>query len=440
MSDRNGESGGEPQSAYQKFLDELPRTGPGTRGGEMLRRYWHPVCLSANLKDIPVAVRMLSEDLVAFRDGSGRPGLVGIRCPHRLASLEYGQVREDGLMCSYHGWRFDVKGRCIDQPLEPRESAAKNNIRHLWYPVEEWGGVVWTYMGPEKEDPPPLPKIDVLARTDGEVRIVDGDMRNYNYLNWMENFADMGHAVILHGLEVRDIPDELRPYNDYTVKNWMPLPLEHVETDYGMKTVSVLDTGDPEIKFVNTWSLAMPIHWRFSGIRSGFPPDFTDERQEGGGMIRIIDDRRFELFRYNLMRQGNFKGAWVFGLPQGLQGTVEKKNYDKRKYSGWEGIPALEDLVLQESQGAIPDRRLEHLASSDRGVILMRRIWQKAMDDVAHGRAPKGMARRLNGMLEVDTFHGHIKARELKIGPENLPSSRDGGGLIRDKNGNLVFA
>jgi nitrite reductase/ring-hydroxylating ferredoxin subunit len=427
-------------SPYQKLLEELPRTGPGTKGGEMLRRYWHPVCLSTNLRDIPIAVRMLCEDLVLFRDGKGRAGLLGIRCPHRLASLEYGQVREDGLMCSYHGWKYDVKGRCIDQPLEPPGSDLKSNIRHLWYPVQEWGGVVWTYMGPEKDNPPPLPKIDVLARTDGEVRIADGDVRNYNYLNWMENFADMGHAVILHGLQVRDIPPELQPYNDRTIKNWMPLPLEHVETDYGMKTVSVLDTADPEVKFVNTWSMAIPIHWRFSGIRSGFPPDFTDERQEGGGMIRIIDDTHFELFRYNLMRQGNFKGAWIFGLPQGLEGTVEKKSYDKRRYSNWEGIPALEDLVLQESQGAIPERRLEHLASSDRGVIMMRRIWHKAMEDVTQGKDPKGVLRADNGMLEVDTFHGHVKVSELKIGPENMPSSADGGGLIRDQNGNLVFA
>jgi nitrite reductase/ring-hydroxylating ferredoxin subunit len=440
MSDARADNGAAAQSAYQKFLDELPRTGPGTRGGEMLRRYWHPVCLSANLKDIPVAVRMLCEDLVVFRDGKGRPGLLGIRCPHRLASLEYGQVRDDGLMCSYHGWKFNVDGRCIDQPLEPHGAALTNPIRHLWYPVEEWGGVVWSYMGPEKENPPPLPKIDVLARTDGEVRLAEGDVRNYNYLNWMENFADMGHAVILHALAVRDVPDEMKPYNDHSIKNWAPLPLEHVETDYGMKTVAVLDTGDPEIKFVNTWSLAMPIHWRFSGIRSGFPPDFTDERQEGGGMIRIIDDTHFELIRYNLMRKGNFKGAWIFGLPEGLQGTVEKKPYDKRKYSGWEGIPALEDLVLQESQGAIPERRLEHLASSDRGVLMMRRIWQKAMDDVANGKSPKGVIREANDMLEVDTFHGHVKVSELKIGPENMPSSTEGRGLIRDKNGELVFA
>jgi nitrite reductase/ring-hydroxylating ferredoxin subunit len=431
---------GSGPSGFQKLLDDLPRTGPGTRAGEMLRRYWHPVCLADELRDIPVAVRMLSEDLVAFRDGKGRPGLLGIRCPHRLASLEYGQVREDGLMCSYHGWKYDVRGHCIDTPLEPCDSTLKNNIRHLWYPVQEWGGVVWTYMGPEKDNPPPLPKIDVLARTDGEVKLVDGDLRNYNYLNWMENFADMGHAVILHGQVVRELPDDLKPYTDTSIKNWLPLPLHHVETAFGMKTVSVLDTGDPQIKFVNTWSLAMPIHWRFSGIRSGFPPDFTDERQEGGGMIRIIDDTHFELIRYNLWREGNYRGPWMFGLPANLQGTVEKRPYDQRRYAGWEGVPALEDLVLQQSQGEIPDRKFEHLGTSDRGVIMLRRIWHKAMEDTAAGKDPKGVVREAKEMLEVDTFHGHVPSSELRIGPENMPSSVGGRGLIRDTRGNLVFA
>ena len=193
MAETKAENAG--QSAYQKLLDDLPRTGPGTRGGEMLRRYWHPVCLSAEPQGHShCGSECFAKIWSCFATAKDGPGLLGIRCPHRLASLEYGQVREDGLMCSYHGWRYDAKGRCIDQPLEPRDSALKNNIRHLWYPVEEWGGVIWTYMGPEKENPPPLPKIDVLARTDGELKLVDGDVRNYNYLNWMENFADMGHA------------------------------------------------------------------------------------------------------------------------------------------------------------------------------------------------------------------------------------------------------
>jgi hypothetical protein len=183
----------------------------------------------------------------------------------------------------------------------------------------------------------------------------------------------------------------------------------------------------------------MPIHWRFSGIRSGFPPDFTDERQEGGGMIRIIDDTHFELIRYSLWRKGNYRGNWLFGLPASLQGTVEKKAHDKRRYSAWEGVPALEDLVLQESQGEIPDRKLEHLGTSDRGVIMLRRIWHKAMEDVANGRDPKAVSREVKEILEVDTYHGHVRADKLKIGPENMPSSRGGQGLIRDSDGNLVF-
>jgi hypothetical protein len=97
-------------------------------------------------------------------------------------------------------------------------------------------------------------------------------------------------------------------------------------------------------------------------------------------------------------------------------------------------------LVLQESQGEIPDRRFEHLGTSDRGVIMMRRIWHKAMEDVANGKDPKGVNRQREVMLEVDTFHGHVKVGELKIGPENMPSSMDGRGLIRDQNGKLVFS
>jgi len=433
--------------AYTKFLEELPRTGPGTMAGEMLRRYWHPVYLSSDLKDIPVATTMLGEDLVLFRDAEGRPGLLGLKCSHRGASLEYGQIRENGIMCSYHGWTYDARGRCIEMPLEPPDSGFKEKIQHPWYPATEWGGFIWAYMGPDKENPPPLPEIDVLARTDGEIILSSGDVRNYNYLNWLENFADMGHAFILHSLIRTDVPDELKPYNESTIKSWIPAQLEFVETDYGMKTVAVWDTGEPEIKFVNTWSIARPTYWRFSGITAGLPPDFTDDRREAGGMLRIIDDTHFEIFRFTLFRKGNYKGTIVpsrttsqqRGLPPDLRGRVEKKGYDNRKYPAWEGIPTVEDLVMQESQGAVLDRSAEHLGTSDRGVILLRRIWRKAMEDVASGREPKGISRLEREMLEVDTFHGHIKAVELEIGPRNLPSSLNGRGLIRDRSGKLVF-
>ena len=415
--------------------------------GEMLRRYWHPVHLSKDLQELPVPMRMLSEDLVLFRDAKGNPGLIGARCAHRGAALEYGQIREAGLMCSYHGWTYDARGRCVAMPLEPPGTRLKEKIRHLWYPIEEWAGVLWTYMGPEKENPPPLPKIDVLARSDGEVHVTGGDVRRYNYLNWMENFADMGHAFVLHGLVAMEVPEELGPYNDSTIQGYFPSRLEFVETDYGMKTVAVWETGDPGVMFVNAWSIAMPTHWRFSGVNAGLPPDFTDDRRESGGMLRIIDDTHFEIFRYTLLRKGNFGGNFIprktaasdRGLPRILQGTAEKKDHDKRRYSAWEGIAPLEDLVLQESQGEIADRAAEHLATSDRGVILLRKILRRAMEDVAGGKPPKGPRHEEKEMIEVDTYHGHIRADEFEIGPRNLPSSRNERGLIRDRSGNLVF-
>jgi phenylpropionate dioxygenase-like ring-hydroxylating dioxygenase large terminal subunit len=162
------------KSGYLQFLRDYPTTTPGTKGGEMLRQYWHPVCLSKDLRDLPYGVRMLGEDLVAFRTSDGRPALLARRCPHRCASLEYGQVGPAGLMCSYHGWTFDGRGNCVDMPLEPVDTPLKKSIHQTWYPTEEWGGVVWCYMGADKENPPPLPKIDILARSDGEIILERG--------------------------------------------------------------------------------------------------------------------------------------------------------------------------------------------------------------------------------------------------------------------------
>ncbi|MSQ73602.1 MAG: hypothetical protein EXR27_20355, partial [Betaproteobacteria bacterium] len=426
----------------------FPLTGPDTRAGAVLRHYWHPLCLSADLKDIPYPVRMLGEDLVAFRTAQGVVGLVGSRCPHRCAALEYGQVRHEGLQCSYHGWTFDTRGRCIDMPLEPENSALRDEVRHVWYPTREWAGVVWCYMGKDKDAPPPLPKIDILSRDDGELVVGRGDIRNYNYQNFMENFADLGHAYVLHMFVPMVVPDEVRPYCDLSVDiDWRKADLRVYETHFGLKSVVVHPTDDPQRKFVNTWSLVMPYHFRFGGITAGLPPDYTNDRRESGGMLRIIDDHHFEIFRYTLIRPGNFRALFFSresdvsrGLAEGARGTVAKKEYDHRKYPAWEGRPPVEDLVIQETQGVIPPRELETLASSDAGVVLLRRIWRKSMDNVAQGKPPKQLETDENGVIRVDTFKGVVNAGEIVLGPANMPDSRDGRGLIRDADGRLVFS
>lgn len=429
------------------FLKDFPKTGAGTVAGNMLRQYWHPLCLSDDLKDLPYPVRMLGEDLVAFRGLDGSVNLIDAKCPHRRASLIYGQIKSKGLSCSYHGWTFDGRGHCVDTPLEPEASALKDEVNHLWYPAQEWAGVVWCYMGADKENPPPLPKIDILTRTDGELVVQRGDFRNYNYLNFLENFADMGHVYVLHMLAPGSVPKDVEPYCDMSVStNWHEIIHRTFETEYGMKCVLVHPTGNPEIKFVNTWSLALPTYWRFGGISAGLPPDFTNDRRESGGMLRIIDDHHFEIFRYTLIRPGNFRSTFFprasdvsRGLAEGLSGLGEKKDYDYRKYPAWEGLPPVEDLVIQESQGAIPDREAEFLGTSDIGVVMLRRIWRKSMQAVANGRKPKTISLNGNNLFKVDTYKGFAREAEIKLGPENMPSSENGRGLIRDAAGNLVF-
>jgi len=438
----------EQNESYRAFLREFPKTGPGTRAGAMLRHYWHPVCLSADLKDIPYAVRMLGEDLVAYRGIDGKVGLIGVQCAHRCASLEYAHIKANGLQCSYHGWTYDTRGRCVDMPLEPADSKLKSRVRQPWYPTEEWAGVVWCYMGPDKENPPPLHKIDILARADGEMILQRGDVRNYSYLNFLENFVDIGHSYVLHLLVQPPVPAELVPYCDQTVDlDFRRMVHKVVETDFGLKSVLVHNTADPNVKYVNTWSMALPSHFRFCGLTAGLPPDFTNDRREGGGMLRIIDDEHFEIFRYTLIRPGNFRGT-IFprvsdtarGLAEGLQGVTERKPHDNRKYAAWEGRPPLEDLVMQETQGVIPDRESEFLVSSDVGVAMLRRMWRKSMDDVAAGRRAKAHVLDNEGVFETDTFKGLVAPDQITIGPRNMPSSKDGRGLIRDRDGRLVFA
>ena len=124
--------------------------------GQMMRRYWLPACLTEEIPEPdgdPVRVRLLGENLVAFRDSEGRVGVLQEQCPHRKASLYYGRNEEGGLRCLYHGWKFDVDGQCVDMSSEPAESGLCAKVKHKAYPVHEAGGVIWTYLGPTAEMP-----------------------------------------------------------------------------------------------------------------------------------------------------------------------------------------------------------------------------------------------------------------------------------------------
>ena len=151
--------GGAPSS----YVAALTEVGRGTPMGELMRRYWHPVGLLSHATTTPRAVRVLGEDRVLFRDRTGRPGLVKARCCHRGTTLYYGKVEERGIRCCYHGWLFDVEGRCLEMPAEPEPAGAQcQRVRQPWYPVEERYGLVFAYLGPP-EKKPVLPRYECLA-------------------------------------------------------------------------------------------------------------------------------------------------------------------------------------------------------------------------------------------------------------------------------------
>src|SRR5581483_10217547 len=169
----HGCHGGSEVTMLSREDNELiTRVGPGTPMGQLMRQYWLPVLLSSELPAPdcePVRTLILGEKLIAFRDSSGKVGLIQNHCPHRGASLFFGRNEEGGLRCVYHGWKFDTSGQCVDMPNEPAESNFKNKVRAVAYPCQERGGVVWTYMGP-RATPPPLPDIEGNMAEDSVAR------------------------------------------------------------------------------------------------------------------------------------------------------------------------------------------------------------------------------------------------------------------------------
>jgi phenylpropionate dioxygenase-like ring-hydroxylating dioxygenase large terminal subunit len=214
---------GRKQHSHNASITEV---GPGTPCGEYLRRYWQPVALSDALTTRPKKVKLLGEELILFRDGNGKPGLLHPRCAHRGSSLYYGRVDHLGIRCCYHGWMFDVEGRCLDQPCEPDGGVHKHKVRQPWYPVQERYGLVFAYLGPPHRMPK-LPRFDILENLAPGQRLqaacspgatgytdaaVDVPAIPYNWLQFWENHVDPYHVWILHSTfsDFAQFADELK--------------------------------------------------------------------------------------------------------------------------------------------------------------------------------------------------------------------------------------
>jgi nitrite reductase/ring-hydroxylating ferredoxin subunit len=371
------ESGyGRPRPSHDAALTEV---GPGTPAGELMRRYWQPVGLSSALADMPVPLRVLGEDLVLFRDGRGRPGLLDAHCCHRGTSLEYGRVERDGVRCCYHGWLFDVDGRCLDMPCEPADSTYKARVRQPWYPCREYHGLVFAYMGPLAKLPV-FPRWDIAEDGEGVV-IADGTsyglgggtILDCNWLQIYENVMDPFHVAVLHST-----------FSGGQFSSAMSARPEIAWdfTAHGVCSTQVRELPDGA-QFRRVTEILVPNVRIVPSVGAGDAEDFT--RAGHIGWIVPIDDTHTRM--YSLLRVPVRDGTPVFTprARHGGKGWAELTDDERHRMPG--------DKEAQESQGAIAVHANEHLASSDRGVIMTRQTIRRAIDAVAHGDDPPGILR-----------------------------------------------
>ena len=379
----------------------VTRVGPGTPMGEVMRRYWMPVLLSREIPapdSPPVRVKLLGEELVAFRDTAGTVGLVEEYCPHRLASLFLGRNEERGLRCVYHGWKFDVTGACVDMPSEPATSTFKERVSITSYPVVEKAGVVWAYLGPADRQPP-LPDMEWMRAPDTHV-FVSVTEEYCNYLQCVEGGIDTAHSSFLHNNDLSD-------HSGYRQISTNP-KLEVLKSDFGFQYASIRDLG--EQNYVRLYTFVMPFHQ----IRSQQLAARTGEGRQriptnAGHMWVPIDDERTLVFNWlhaveddkpltpeyveqaetsfgrgpegeNRVRHRTRTNDW--GIDREMQRAVT--------YTGIFGLNT-QDLAAQESMGPIVDRSREHLGTSDLAVIAYRQILLDAIEAVQRGDEPPGV-------------------------------------------------
>jgi 5,5'-dehydrodivanillate O-demethylase len=388
----------------------LTKVGPGTPMGDLLRRYWHPIAAVAQMHGRwTKRVRIMGEDLVLFRDRQGRFGLIGEACPHRRASLAYGIPTNEGIRCPYHGWMFDGAGRCLEQPNEPEGSTFKDKVSLPGYPVREQSGLLFAYLGPA-----PAPKLTLL---DGYVvapaiRMVGACVVPCNWLQIMENSVDPIHSEWLHG-HFQEFAEELKG-----TPSKMPASGHHLKIAFDDAPFGIIKRRlkEGQSEDCDDWKVGHPLV--FPNILAvGNPTWGAYEFQ-----VRVPQDDE------------NTLHIWftAFEVPDGVE--VPQHLLDEVPYydvpAGGEGEYQLDlvdhqDILAWATQGAICDRRLEHLGSTDRGVTQFRRMLQRELGKIAHGEDPINVFRDRDTVLDLplekgkahynDTFERYIQRKSWKF-------------------------
>ncbi|MGY1812567.1 Rieske 2Fe-2S domain-containing protein [Blastococcus sp. SYSU D00820] len=397
----------------------MTRTGPGTPGGDWMRRHWQPVALTEEL-DSPrpvVPVRLLGEDLVLFRDDSGELGLIHRRCPHRGADLALGRLEDGGLRCYFHGWLLSGAGRCLETPAEPVDSTLPAKVRVTAYPVRECNGVVWGYLGPG--EPPEFPALDCFAAPDAYTFAFKGYL-DCNWLQALEVGIDPAHASYLHRFEEDEDPADSygKQFRGASLGTDLPMTkilreygrpeILNARTDYGQRIVALrrldqdgLDGSTTHVRITHQvfpHGITIPLSSTMSITQWHVPVD--DVSCYWYAMFTSLD----EPVDKATMRAQRLEGIT---LPDYRPVRNRANNYqfdpEEQRTTTYTGLGPdinVHDQMAVEGQGLIHDRTREKLSRSDKAIITYRRMLLDAIDAVAEGRNP---ATLLEDTAEVES-------------------------------------
>jgi 5,5'-dehydrodivanillate O-demethylase len=369
--------------------EQLTRVGPGTPMGELMRRYWHPIATSQDIAGNPVrAVRILGESLTLFRDRRGRLGLIGERCAHRRVNMKCGIPEENGLRCPYHGWMYDAAGQCIEQPAETLPNNFKN-VRLPSYPVEELGGLIWAYLGPQPA--PLLPRWDLFV-AENAFRQIGTAMLPCNWLQCQENAVDSVHVEWGHGRLGRYAVERKGITDPRTIERFNGVSRRHVKIDFkrvefGIQKFRLME-GESED--AEGWRVGHPMVF----------PNFVRIGQLGYSEFQIrvpVDDTH----TWHLAYQVYFPGDAV-AVPQ--QDPVPAFEVPQQE------LPDFilgQDFLCWVAQGEICDRSQELLGKSDVGLVMFRKLLMEQIKVVQDGGDP------------INTFRDPEKNRYIDLALEH---------------------
>lgn len=401
--------------------------------GQLMRRHWIPACLSEEVPDAdgtPVAVRLLGEDLVAWRDSDGRVSLMDRFCPHRRASLVFGRNEEGGLRCLYHGWKMDVAGNVMEMPSEPPQSMMAEKIKHKAYPTHEHGGFVWAYMGPAETMPTfQAPPFAPTANT--KVSIVKM-LIDCNWAQVLEGAIDSAHSSTLHSTDIT--PSRvagtqpkglifLRPSTDKAPR------IQVNATDYGFKYAAIRrPISNPDTQdyvrisvFVAPFTVLIPPNTQYNIANVNVPVDdshtmfhFISWSESPDGAMDQEDYRKLLVAQVGIDLDTGYRKLRATAANNYLQDRQAMKN---GSFTGIRGFPN-QDVAMWESMGPIVDRTLERLGASDQAIVKFRRLMVDAVKrfidsgyvigSPENSRIPQSTIRPFEGMLSKGAEWQHL--------------------------------